>query len=277
LLTVAALVVASPAARADRAAPIAQPIERALRVPVVVVGKITAIEKDPVEATLYPGVPNKVAYRIALVKVESNLLGADGSTHLRVGFIPAAAGLRRGPENPNLAEGQEWLFFLTKHHDGPFHAIPYMTPPLDAKAEDYKAQVEGVKKVMAAVADPIKSLKAAKAEDRFQAAVALVTKHRTTPEGVREVEQVALPADESALILKALAEGDWKAKGRADRLNGLSAFYSLALTEKDGWKPPAPVPGGDFTEQLRQSFTKWLYGPGKDYRVKKLVPKRVEK
>src|SRR4051812_32739446 len=117
LVALAIVVIAVPAS-ADRMAPIARPVERALRTPVVVVGKVTAIEKDPIDAPPYPGATNKVAYKIAVVKVETNLAGAANTTHLKVGFVPAGAGGRRGPENPDLKEGEEWLFFLTKHHGG---------------------------------------------------------------------------------------------------------------------------------------------------------------
>src|SRR4051812_124118 len=112
LLALSAVLAVVTSVRADRMAPYADPVERALRVPVVVIGKVTAVEKDAVDATLYPGAPNKVAHRIAVVKVETGLLGADNTTHLKVGFVPAGAGGRRGPENPELKEGQEWLFFL---------------------------------------------------------------------------------------------------------------------------------------------------------------------
>src|SRR5262245_14547536 len=66
------------------------PIERAFYVPVVVVGKVTAIEKETVDATQFPGAPDKVAYKVAVVKVGTNLAGADGVTHLKVGFTPPA-------------------------------------------------------------------------------------------------------------------------------------------------------------------------------------------
>src|SRR5262245_37577378 len=115
VLALLGVVALASSARADRIAPIAQPVERALRVPVVVVGKVAAVEKEPVEATLYPGATQKVAHKIAVVKVETNLLGAANTTHLKVGFVPSGtAGIRpgRGPDNPELKEGQEWLFFL---------------------------------------------------------------------------------------------------------------------------------------------------------------------
>lgn len=275
LVALAAVALVAPV-RADRIAPISSPIERALRAPVVVLGKVTSVEKEPVEAALYPGATNKVSHKIAVVKVETNLLGADGATHLRVGFVPVGAeGVRpgRGPDNPALAEGQEWLFFLVKHHDGGFHAIPYMTPPVDLKAEGAKAQTESVKKVLAVVADPTKALKADKLEDRTFAALALVTKYRSPTEGVREVAPVAIPADESKLILTALAAGEWKPDPRGGRFNATTAFFQLGLTEADGWKSPVAKPGEDFHEALRQAFAKWTEGAGKDYRIKKLVPK----
>jgi hypothetical protein len=276
LLICGVFAVASPV-RADRIAPIASPVERALRSPVVIVGKVTAIEKEPVEAVLYAGATNMVPHKVAVVKVEANLVGAGDTTHFRVGFVPSGTpGIRpgRGPENPELAEGQEWLFFLTKSPGGEFQIIPYMTPPVSAKAADYKAQVEGVKKILAAVADPIKALKAEKAEDRHAAAVALVTRYRTTPEDVREVENVAIPADVSKLLLKALAEGEWKFDRRGERLNAIAAFYSLGLGEADGWKAPVTKPGEDPAAVLHAAFVKWLDAPGKDYKIKKVVPKK---
>jgi hypothetical protein len=275
LLICGVLAVASPT-RADRMAPIASPVERALRSPVVIVGKVTSVEKDTVDAILYPGATNKMAHKIAIVKVETNLAGADGVTHFRVGFVPHNPALRRGPENPALAEGQEWLFFLTRSAGGEFHAIPYMTPPLETNAAGAKEQIESVKKTLAMIADPMKSLKAEKPEDRHAAALALVVRYRTPPEGTREVETVAIPADESKLILKALAEGEWKSDPRGERMNALTAFYSLGLGDADGWKYPAPKPGEDATEVLRTTFVKWLDGPGKNYAIKKIVAKKTK-
>jgi hypothetical protein len=270
------LILALPA-QADRIAPIARPVERALRVPVVVVGKVTAVEKDTVDATLYPRATNKVAHKIAVVKIETRLAGAEDLTHIKVGFVPAAAGLRRGPDNPELKEGQEWLFFLVKHHGGEFHAIPYMTPPVESKADNYKAEVEAVKKMLATVADPAKALKAEKAEDRFNAAVAIVYHLRSAEGAAYGYDSEPLTAEASRPILKALTEGSWKPAPGLERMGGYNAFAMLGLTDKDGWKPPAPDPNGDFFEQTRAAFAKWLDGPGKDYRIKKIVPKKAEK
>jgi len=270
LLVAVALVALALLARADRMAPIAKPAERALRCPVIVTGKVTAIEKDTVEASSYPGAANKLVYTIAVVKVETALAGADGVTHIKVGFPTT----RR--YDTKLTEGQEGMFFLAKHYEAAFHVVPYMTPPVDAKAPSYKDDVAAVKKMLATVADPAKALKAEKADDRFNAAVAIVYRLRTLPEGTyKGADTVSLTADESRPILRALTEGAWKATRAGDPgLNGYGAFAMLGLIEADGWKAPAAEAGKDYVELTRAAYVKWLDGPGKDYRIKKLVPKK---
>ncbi|MFM8273852.1 MAG: hypothetical protein ACKODX_16185, partial [Gemmata sp.] len=279
-----ALLATTAGARADRIGPIASPAERALRSQVVVVGKVTSVEKATIDAPLYPGAANKVAHTIAVVKVESGLAGADGLTHIKVGFVTPAAekdgGIRpgRGPNNPELKVDQEWLFFLAKNADGGFHVMPYMTPPVGTGAAEYKASVESAKKVLAAVADPAKALKAESAQARFAAAVAIVYKLRVPAEGAgAEFDNVALTAAESRPVLKALAEGAWKSDRASDTLSGYSAFALLGLTAADGWKPTQPKPGEDFLEHTRAEFAKWLDGPGAGYRVNKRVPKAAKK
>lgn len=272
-----ALLLGTATARADRIALIATPVERALSVPIVVTGKVASIEKDTVDAPLYAGASQKVAHKIAVVKIESNLKGAAGVTHLRIGFVPAgAAGIRsgRGPENPVLAQGQEWLFFLVKNPTGEFHSIPYMTPPLDSKAANYKAQIESIRSIVAVLAEPKKALAAEKAGDRFRAAIALVLGYRSNSLDGRAVETVPLALDESQLILRTLASGSWKLDPTGGRFNGLTAFFQLGLGEPDGWKYPNVQPGEDAAEVMQKAFIQWLEGPGKDYRIKKLVPKK---
>jgi hypothetical protein len=269
LLAVCALGLVAMPARADRVGPASGPAERALRSSVVVVGKVTSFEKDTIDAPAYPGSTAKLSYKVAVVKVETALAGADGLTHIKVGFAPT----RR--YETVLTEGQEGLFFLVRHHEGTFHIVPYMTPPFDAKAAPFKGQLEEAQKALATVADPAKALKAEKPEDRAGAAAAIVFKLRTPPEGgFKGTEAVALTADESRPILKALAETPWVNDRRDLTLNGYRSFTLLGLTEADGWKLPAPEAGKDFVEVTRAAYIKWLDGPGKDYRIKKLVPKK---
>lgn len=138
-----------------------------------------------------------------------------------------------------------------------------------------------MKRYAAVLADPLKGLKSDKAADRAEAAAVALAKYRTPPEFAATVEEVAIPAEESKLILAALAEGDWSERRRFDGPTAtLSTFYYLRLTEKDGWKEPAlpqPKPGQppiDFGIVQKEAFAKWLAGSGKDYRIKKVVPKK---
>jgi hypothetical protein len=273
LLAVCVLGLCAVGARADRIAPIASPVERALRSHAVAVGKVTAIEKDTIDAPLFPGATNKVAHKIAVVKIETGLFGVENITHIKIGFVPPNPALRRGPDNPDFKVGEEWLFFLTKNETGGFYTIPYLTPPVESKVTDYKDQVAIVKNTLATIADPAKAMKAEKPEDRFNAALAILYKFRAVPEGTRETETITLSAEESRPILRALSEGKWKTERASSSLNGYSAFAMLGLTDKDGWKQPKVEEGKDFFEQMRVAYNAWLEGAGKDYRIKKLVPK----
>jgi hypothetical protein len=260
------------------------PVQRAISADVVVVGKVSAIEKDLVEVTQAPGAP-KLAYKIAVVKIEAALAGADGLTHIKVGFVPPLPVDRTKPPPPGikppirrqpveLKEGQELLLFLVKHPEGGFYAIPAMSPPVDLGVEDAKKEIENVKKVTAVVADPLKALKSEKAEERYFAAIVMVMRYRSYPEfGRGVVDQLPIAADESRLLLKALAEGDWSSVDR-NAPNGLQAFSSLALNDKDGWMPPKIQSGENYNKVVQVAFLKWLDGPGKDYQIKKIVPKK---
>lgn len=258
------------------------PMQRAAASPVVIVGKVTAIEKEPVEVAPFPGAPNKVAYKIAVVKVETPLAGAGNLTHVKVAFLPRPAANpqpvpgrpRPGLLTPELKENDEFLFFLSRHPDGAFYAMANMSPPVAVSDDEGKKTLAVVKKVTTALADPVKGLKSESADERFLTAAALLTRYRTYPDfAANGVDQAAIPADESRLILKALLERDW-VKIDPNGLSPTQLFFSLGLTEKDGWMMPKPQQGMVFNAVLKDEFAKWLDGPGKDYQVKKLVAKK---
>ena len=183
----------------------------------------------------------------------------------------APPGIRRGPGFA-LAEGQEGCFFLHKHPTAAFYVVSGMAPPLDAKADNYKAQLGIVKKAVAIVADPVKSLKAYKADDRYFAAAALISKYRTFPTSGAEVEQVAISAEESKLILVNLVERDWT-KFEEGLPQPVQLMYQLGMNANDGWKQPQFNGAGDFNTFMKTEFKKWLDGPGEKFVLKKVVPK----
>jgi hypothetical protein len=291
--------------RALRIALPVQPERLALTSPVVVAGKVTGFEKDTVDAPLpHAGATDKVAYKVAVVKIDQALVGADGVTHIKIGFIPPApanpnpnppvGGVRPGvrpirplPPMPELKEGQEALFFLAKHPSANFYVLVNNAAPIDITTDAGKKQLDDVKKALAVVAEPMKGLKSEKAEERLDAVAKLLTKYRAYPVFGGETQEVAIPAEESKLILKAIADADWKGAnagpvgGPRLALTAQQAFFQLGLSDKDGWKQPEfprPVPGAppvDYAALQKEAFVKWLAGPGKDYVVKKVVAKNM--
>ena len=273
-----------------------QPAQMAIHSPVVVVGKVTAIEKDTVDATSpFVGAKDSVAYKVAVVKIDGALAGADNLTHIKIGFVPPVAApnpnppvggvrppiIRRGPQMPEIKEGQELLLFLAKHPTGDFYVVPGMNYPVDVSTDAGKKTLEQVKRVTVVLADPAKGLKSEKAAERTDAAILAVMKYRSYPVLGGEAKDVAIPADESKLILKALAEANWSLKnqgGAEFSPNAFVAFNQLGLADKDGWKPVIAQakpgqPPVDYAAATKEAFVKWLAGPGKDYQIKKVVAK----
>ena len=292
VVAIAAVVVTSTPAAGLMIAP-SPPGQRAISADVVLVGKVVGVAKDPVQAASpYAGAKDKAAYQIATVKVETGLMGADKVKEIKVGTIlppkvnpnpklprPPIGG-PRGRFGAELVEGQELILFLVKHPTADFYIIPGMAMPIDMKGEQAKKELEAVKAVAATLADPAKAMKADKAEARAEAATTIVMKYRAYPSLGGEVDQAPIAAEESKVLLKALAEGDWNIMNRRFDAppNALQAFQSLGLTAKDGWVEPVIVnaPGAppvDYGAVQKDAFLKWLDGPGKDYVIKKLVPK----
>jgi hypothetical protein len=266
------------------------PGQMAVQAPVVLTGKVTKIEEKLVEApSPFLGAKDRQKYKIAVVKVETALAGAAQLQEVRIGFIPPPKvdpnqpvrprppiG-RPGLVMPELQEGQQLLFFLAKHPSADFYIMPNMNTPIDITTAEGKKHLDDVKRVTTVLADPLKALKSDKADVRGEAAAIMVMKYRTYPLFGGEVDQVAIDAEESQLILKALAEAEWKNE-RFGQLSPMQAFYQLGLTEKDGWIQPmiAVVPGQpapDFNAIMKDAYTNWLAGAGKNYRIKKFVAK----
>ncbi len=284
-----ALIVAPTPVHALMAAP-KSTLQKVASSDAILVGKITAIEKETVELAPFPGSPNKLAYKIAVVQVKTPITGTENITHVKIAFLPRPApkpapvpnpGLqpvpirpRPGILAPELKLDDEFLFFLVKHPDGNFYAMPSLSPPLAIEGDESKKTIENVKQITAALADPMKGLKSTKPEDRFLTAAAVLTRYRTYPDfASKGVDQEPIPAAESQLILKGLLDGDWL-KVSPDGSSPVQLFFSLGLTKNDGWVMPKPQAGMNFNALIKDEFTRWLEGPGKDYQIKRIVAKK---
>ncbi len=268
LITTVLIACSNAGARADRMADFT-PLVRAVTSDVAVIGKVTSIEKDTVAAPAYPSVKEKTAYTIAVVKVETNIRGAKGVTHYKVGFYPGSSGTGGHYKFPILEDGQEVCLFLVKYHDANFYVFPPLAPPLviDAKT---KPTADRLRRAAVVFDDPAKALKAEKLEDRVEAACLLVLQYRTQPFG-RPSATADVTLDESQAILKILAEADWS---KADpELNPARAFTGLGLTAHPEFARVQPKPGEDLKRLWQTELKRWLPTDGKDYKIQKFVPK----
>lgn len=284
LLVAAAVAVFAPPARAGSPGPPRTTAEKFVRSDAVVRGKVTAVAADSVAVTWPHDEKTKVTYRVATIAVETAFAGADGRKEVKVGFEPPIKidpknPPRRAPEpRPELKPGQDLLLFLGKHPTADLYVVPAMSAPTDAASEYGKVEREAVKTFAAVLADPLKGLKSDKKATRAATATLLLIKYGSAGDFVIEAKRVAISAEESDLIFAALLEADWSEKavrpGYTELPSPLVAFGQLGLSDKDGWRrPEASTTVTDYGLLVRDACAGWRAGPGKDYRIKKLVPK----
>jgi hypothetical protein len=221
--------------------------------------------------------------KVATVKVESAVMGKVGTT-VKVGFFvnvnrPIGPGggirppIRRMP-SASLTKDQEAMLILTKHPSKKdvYVLMNYYDVVAKKDNPNFKKEVEEAKKYAKVLASPMSSLKSKKAEDRLTAAGLLINRYKT-PVGTNTKTE-AVPAEESKLILTALAEADWAANTRPGarvdwQMNPQNLFFRLNPTDKDGWKPPQN--GQNIAEEAK----KWLKDNAGKYKMTRYVRDKV--
>lgn len=266
-LFLASLLILVPSVALAKRAASRTPVQSAAVAEFILLGNVTEIDKDPVEAESGPGTKDKIHYTMATVKVNEALRGLKTETHVKVGFMPS------GRSPLNLVEKQDYLLFLTKHHSGNFYTMNFMSPPL-AITKDTNSTVDEVKAVGKILADPAKALKAEKAEDKALAAAALIMHYRSPLESGVEQTLEAVPLAESQAILQAIDAVDWTATPAVGGFEVTRAFYQLAIGADAGWKQLEPKPGDDATALLHKAYSVWLAGPGAKFQIQKFVAKK---
>jgi hypothetical protein len=254
---------AQPLMRKVVVGPTQAPTTLAATADIVVIGKVTEVEPDPVEAGPTKDAPadQKVSYKIAVVKIDEGLVGAGGVTRIRVGFpadapapgaAPAAGpagGLRPGrlmrpPQAVALSTGMEGCFFLTRHPAGDFYTEAGL--PLLPKDDATTKELERVRKIGKAVADPVTALKAKEQDDRFLAAHALLQRYARVPPGEVRPRR-PIPDEENKRIVAVLAELPWlpdatKTVGPGEVPPSRSALWYLLNPQDTGFVQPNPQP-----------------------------------
>jgi hypothetical protein len=241
---------------------------------VIVVGKVTGFGSKLVKGEMFKG--DERDMQIATVKVGEVLMGKDAK-EIKVGFFPPAnvqGGpriIRRGP-TVQLKQDEEYCLVLLKHpaQKDVYVALNYYDAIAKKDNPNFAKEVAEIKKSAKLIAKPLDGLKSKKADERFLTAGLLISRYRSTPIGTDKTEQVS--ADESKLILEALAEADWttKAPRIGFQLHPQTLFLSLAVTEKDGWKQPK-----DFTK-FGEEAKKWCKDNAGKYRINRFVRETKE-
>ena len=263
-----ALLFAALPAVADRIAPpVPRPLTAAVNSDVVLVGTVTAVEDDPVKAKAAPDAKADTEFRVLVVKIDDGLLGVKNVTRVRVALTVAEfnSPLR------TLKEDAKCLLYLTQHPTTNLLVPLAAHPSVNMAGRGADEILRRTKIVTAAIADPVKALKAEAKDDRVLAACGLAMYYRKVPPGDREA--VARPADESKLLLAALAEGEWTLTALTDTGNPFAVVRGLGL-EDAGLSLPTPANDAGYVAACQMAFKEWLAGKGKDARVKQLVPKK---
>ena len=82
MLAAAAVLVLAVPAEAKRVIRAFGPVEKVARAEVAVTGKVSAVEKETVDAIRFPGDTEKVPHRVAVIKIDKALVGAGSVTHV---------------------------------------------------------------------------------------------------------------------------------------------------------------------------------------------------
>ncbi len=294
-LALTALIVSPLVAKALMIAPSPVPM-RVASSDVVIVGKVTSVEEKPTTSKM-----DGVAYQVAVVKIEQSIKGVKDTTHIRVAWpAPQVAPQPpvdlnqpgrpiigrpfrpgRGIGNMNLHKDQEALLFLKKHASEPFYVgAEFMSVVNKDNNPNFKAEVADAERGAKVQADPIGSLKSKDPEERYLAAFLQLQKYRTqrTP----NPKQEPISAEESKLILTALAQADWS-PNQPNRTPGWymmqpqQMFYRLQLTAADGWVQPKPDPKNprNFQKQIEEAAKKWLTDHADKYVIKRFVEEKT--
>jgi hypothetical protein len=282
-LALGGIVVCAAAGYALRAVPVAPPTQlpalgQVAMSDAVVLGKVESISDKTVKAKSHiPGQNGDMEYNVATVKIADGFMDAKGLTHVQVAWINngnVPIDPRRGPRGGfqvSLSKDQEGCFFLIKHPTETFYVLVNPADAVNKNTGEYEKYSKLVTKCAKAYDDAQKGLKSKDAGERLLAANLLLTHYRQPKLGGGK--QVEIDADESKLIMQAMADADWTKTDGETGVNALNMFYLINPTPQEGWQAP---PNAN-QNQLFDAMKKWLKDNSGSYRIKKFVAEKPEK
>jgi len=277
LVGLAALATAAPAFALRVAAP-PPTTARAVQADVIVTGKVSSIEPMDIQLAPFPGSPNKANFKVAVITVDEVIKGVAGQKTVRVAFQGAVnpgnpgGGIRplpgRGGMQVHLQNGTDGLFYLAKTDEAGVYQVRMYYDIVNRSAPTFAKDVAEAKEVGQILANPMAALKDTMREKRVNAAILLVTKYRSV-NVPGATKQEPIDAEESKLILSALALADWNQPARFGTNHPMFAFNMLGVTEKDGWRQPQVVQN---PQDLPNAMQAWLANNSGTYRIQRIVP-----
>lgn len=234
------------------------------------------------EAVLSSERPYKLDYRIAVVKVHEVIHGQKDVKELRLGFVSPdqdRAVDKAGKNMPSLAEpafhsvkvGQDGVFFLRKHHQGNFYInfVLFNGFLPSGDAPEFTKNLANARRLSRVLEHPLEALKTENASNRYLAAIMLVNRYRLYGAKTCKLPEKVIDGEESKLLLKTLAEADWRVDN--DAMNPIMypphpyhVFLRLGVTKADGYDPPT----NDNRDTLKYTQS-WLRDNQEKYRIQR--------
>src|SRR5262249_1180158 len=118
-------------------------------------------------------------------------------------------------------------------------------------------------------AEPMTGLRSKNADERVLTAGLLVAQYRAYKPG--EPKQEPIDAEQSKLILKALAVADFTKPSGPNDISAHHAFFMLGLTAQGGWNPP---PFKDLQKEFPVVVKKWMNDNAEKYRIQRFVAEK---
>jgi hypothetical protein len=261
---------------------------------VIVLGKVTGIQKNFVAVLPEPKARKKEFYQIVELRVEEALHGGKELSSIKMGVPCGEITTPRGKQIiPGLTwnMGQEACLFLKKHPTGDFyvtglgeHFSKQLIP--NVANNNYQKDLDLTRRCVKLLGQEDLGLKSDDALDRYLAAAMWIRKYRgpevfnfgAKPQPKPKAKEEPIDAEQSKRILKALAEADWSTAAAHAAVAPADLFRRRGLTAKDGWtfqqravNPLDQRAKARADAELARAARRWLRENAETYRIRRIV------
>jgi hypothetical protein len=187
--------------------------------------------------------------------------------------------VKSGQHKPAPAVGQEGCFYAVKHCTEDFYVVP-AGGFHDKNGKDFEKELALTRRGCKFLSEPNMALKAKERQDRVLTAYLLALRYTYGPIRLRGKNQAKpIDAEQSKLIMLALAEADWDRP--ADQVE-VSPRYAVNLIGEAARQSGVPLPKSFPTNTGDQkkdaaAMKQWLQDNAESYRIQQLVPVMASK